>query len=137
VFDVTLRETLNDLVALKELYLSFQDKNSEDPSFILVGNKCDKVQDRVIDVVMAREWASAHGCVDYFETCAVASSPKGLPAAELEKRFLGVYKVFVCAGQQSKARAQFDSENTVVGLGQLRRRKAGDDSDSDSECIIQ
>lgn len=65
VFDITNRESFNDLNEWVDL---FKSNSGDDSVLVLVGNKAD-LTDRVILVPEAKKWAEDHGC-SYIEASA-------------------------------------------------------------------
>lgn len=73
VIDLTRPETLDDIPA----WIECLDRPGKVP-FIIVGNKCDLIEERQIDLEKALETATQYG-VEYFETS--ASSGEGVENA--------------------------------------------------------
>jgi Ras-related protein Rab-7A len=71
VFDVTVAKTFENLDCWREEFLiQAGPKNPEDFPFIVIGNKIDKEDKRVISEKRALAWCAQKGNIPYFETSA-------------------------------------------------------------------
>mmetsp|Transcript_13773 Transcript_13773/g.18943 ORF Transcript_13773/g.18943 Transcript_13773/m.18943 type:complete len:205 (-) Transcript_13773:268-882(-) len=71
VFDVTAAKTFENLDCWREEFLiQAGPKNPEDFPFIVLGNKIDKEDKRVISEKRAQAWCAQKGNIPYFETSA-------------------------------------------------------------------
>eukprot|EP01080_Neovahlkampfia_damariscottae_P001411 gene1411-12031_t len=69
VFDVTDSNSFNNLSAWRKKFMEETDANESFP-FIIVGNKIDLKEQRVISKEKALKWCKEHGDLEYFETSA-------------------------------------------------------------------
>mmetsp|Transcript_30121 Transcript_30121/g.84128 ORF Transcript_30121/g.84128 Transcript_30121/m.84128 type:complete len:206 (-) Transcript_30121:254-871(-) len=86
VFDVTVAKSFENLDCWREEFLiQAGPKNPEDFPFIVIGNKIDREEKRVISEKRALEWCRQKGNIPYFET----SAKEGI---RVEKAFLTIAK---------------------------------------------
>lgn len=69
VFDITRKETFDHAITFWKS--DFESLAPTSSFMILVGNKCDVIEDRVISEEQARNWANANQ-INYFETSALS-----------------------------------------------------------------
>merc|ERR1712122_279839 len=70
VYSITAQSTFNDLTDLREQILRVKD--AEDIPMVLVGNKCDLEDERVVGKDQGMNMARQFGCCTFMETSAKA-----------------------------------------------------------------
>lgn len=109
VYSVTDRQSLEELIELREQVLRIKD-NSRVP-MVLVGNKADLQDERVISVEEGIEMSSKWGKVPFYETSALLRS-------NVDEVFVDVVRQII----RNEIEAQASSN---VGLGHLSRNNTG------------
>ena len=106
-FDLTRNQTFEHLTKWKEGFLEHAAPN--DPSnfpFIVMGNKCDKEDERQVTSDKAREWCRENGNIPYFETSALEN-------LSVDDAFITVVKKAL----DNQASDEMQMPDTIGGMG--------------------
>ena len=72
VYDITNGKSFENLTKWKDGFI--EHAGPDDPKsfpFVLIGNKCDKENDRKVDSKRAEQWCKENNDITYYETCAI------------------------------------------------------------------
>ncbi|SCV02583.1 LAME_0H03026g1_1 [Lachancea meyersii CBS 8951] len=109
VYSVTDRQSLEELIELREQVLRIKDSNKV--PMVLVGNKADLEGERVISVEEGVEMSSKWGRVPFYETSALLRS-------NVDEVFVDVVRQII--------RNEMEVQNSATGTaGRLSRRETG------------
>ena len=91
VFAVNDRQSLENLAQWKKEFLYYADvKDPENFPFIVLGNKIDIEEERVVDMDEAKSWCQEYGQLPYFETSAKDNTNVDLAFSSSVKRRSGL-----------------------------------------------
>ena len=108
VFDLTNQKSFDSLAKWKDGFL--QNAGPNDPQtypFVVIGNKCDREQNRVVTQQAARQWCRENGDIPYFETSAIENISVDNAFIEMAKSAL----------KRESQNALFNLPDTIGGAG--------------------
>ena len=74
VYDITNKQSFERLEQWKNLFIEQMGCDADKFPFVVMGNKCDLEDDRVISADQARAWCQKNGNIPYFETSATVNT---------------------------------------------------------------
>lgn len=135
VFSINNRESFQNISRWKASFL--EHCSSEEPSFVLVGNKNDLEAHREVTSEEAGRWCMENNCIPYFECSAMESSDIEIIVREMAERLVkkkniedAKQKVFISVNNteeiQLRERSDSESSSARLSVGEVDLRAAND-----------
>lgn len=112
VYSVTDENSLKELLALREQVLRIKD--SDNVPMVLIGNKCDLKDDRVLSIEDGIKVSQDWGCVPFYETSAMYKT-------NVDESFIDVVRQIMrkeaAINAEKKQQKQLQKQNALENLG--------------------
>ena len=106
-FDLTRKATFDNIATWKKGFLEHTGPSDPDNfPFIVIGNKCDKTEERQVSEAAAKEWCASNGNIPYFETSALEN-------VQVDDAFLTMVKKALA----NQAADEMAMPDTIGGMG--------------------
>jgi len=112
VYDVTIRETFDDLKLWKKeflLHAGISEADADSYPFVLLGNKIDRESERAVSYKTAESWCQSNGSIPYVETSAKDST--------------NVEQAFHCAAERALSQRPTPASTVVVEHTEINLKK--------------